>query len=642
MPPLSITGFPRGGMAQRSGSALLIVLGCVALLTVLVLSFFVTSRTEFSLSNFYSRNVNTKLLSENVINLVEAQLREGARSSDLTSTTYAPLAWASQPGMIRTYDASGQPHMFYKLYSSDTMTGTLTVPFNGYADTPAAGWGARTNVYTDLNEPITTAGGGTEYPIIDPGALNAVEGFSYTAQTETSNALPMPVKWLYVLRDGTTTVATPAGTGAAVTIPGASLANPIVGRVAFWTDDETCKVNINTASEGLFWDQPIGNSTEELGAVTGNNQDAYPWGFMGSVPATLEFQRVPGHPAQTSLSAVFGYGPNSVLPDTSLSPTTGPQWPLTAPPQATPGSYATVFAPYYNLTPRLQAGGSMGGAAQSVTGFTPPSYRLYDSVDELDFDPNRTSMSGAGSSSLYPAANGASPSGRSAITRLTPTVINQRRFFLTAHSRAPEETLFGTPRISLWPLQADLTARTAKDNLLAFCSTIGSEPYYFQRATYYQFSANGSQTLSETPSSQDQDQDFSGVAGTVGSPTTVQVSPGIGNVTRNQNLYAYLQALSGGSTANGGLTIPGFGGNFITKYPGNGTTSDRDQILTEMFDMIRSGVNTTQLGTGIYPNYTYTPFNINGGQDPASGTTFPIATREGASHVHRQPRQDCR
>ncbi len=32
--------------------------------------------------------------------------------------------------------------------------------------------------------------------------------------------------------------------------------NPIVGRTAFWTDDESCKINVNTAADGAFWDTP--------------------------------------------------------------------------------------------------------------------------------------------------------------------------------------------------------------------------------------------------------------------------------------------------------------------------------------------------------------------------------------------------
>ena len=605
--------------SSRSGSALLIVLGCVALLTILVTAFLITARTEFTTSNFYSKGVNTKLLSENVINLVEAQLREGARSTDVN--TSAAVAWASQPGMVRTYDDTGNPYRYFKLYSWDNMIGTGAFDETQAAEMPPADWPTQPNVYTDLNEPVNGI-----YPILDPGAEGSVEGFSVTNAPGASSTdpLPTPVKWLYVLKDGTVTVGTPAS-GTAVSITNATAANPVIGRIAFWTDDETCKVNINTASEGIFWDAPIGQSTEELG--NWNYDFTSPWGFTCSVPSSEEYQRMPGHPAMTCLSPVFGFGSDPVLPVTGLE---GPlQWPLTA------ATYSSTFGPYFSLTPRLQAGGSMGGAQPSggvVQGvqspFTVPGYRLYDSVDELAFDPSRTPMSVAGPDTLYPAINGASPSGRSAIAELTPQVIDQRRFFLTAHSRAPEETLFGTPRISLWPLQAQTEARTAKDNLLAFCSTINNQPYYFQRATYYEYqknAASGVVTNPSIPSSQSTTADFPGA------PTSTLVDAGtasLGNVARNENLYAYLQALTSAK-------IPGFGGNFLTKYPGAGGVTDRDEILTEMFDMIRSGVNTFDVANNIYPHYNYTPWAISGNDDPGAGTTVPISISNGTQGLGR-------
>ena len=598
---------------------MLIILGCVALLTILVVAFLVTARTEFTTSNFYAKGVSTKLLSENVINLVMAQLREGARSTDVN--TSAPQAWASQPGMIRTYDNTGTPSKYFKLYSWDNMIGTGQFDETQAAEIPDDDWASMPNVFTDLNEPITTADGIAQYPIIDPSAQGSVEGFSINSPpgATASNPLPMPVKWLYVLKNGSVTVGTKTGTGTAVTITGASVTNPVIGRVAFWTDDETSKVNINTASEGTFWDTPIGQGSEELG-IPGSTTP--PFGMSDSIPAEFEFQRVPGHPATTSLSAVFGYGTNPVLPVTGLEGSV--QWPLTT------SSYSEDFAPYYTITPRLTPGGSMGGAQQTPTLLTSSSYRLYDSVDELTFDPSRIPLT-AGNSALYPAANGADPTGRpsfnpleSGLSAFTPSVIEQRRFFITAHSRAPEETLFGTPRISLWPLQADTNARTAKDNLLAFCSTISTEPYYFQRAQWYEYQpdSTGSPTVNATPSSQNPTADFPGP------PTSTQVSPGVGDVARNENLYAYLQALTGEN-------IPGFGGNFFDKYPGaNGNPSDRDEILTEMFDLLRSGVNTFNTSPNIYPHYTASPFDINGyiSQNAGSGSSIPISIPSNNTH----------
>jgi uncharacterized protein (TIGR02600 family) len=604
--------------SHPSGSALLIILGCVALLTILVTAFLISARTEFTTSNFYAKGISAKLLSENVINLVTAQLREGARSTDVN--TNAPQAWASQPGMIRTYDNTGAAHQYFKLYSSDDMVGTG--PFDATTtDIPPTNWSNSPNLYTDLNEPSTTENS-TRYPILDPGAVGKVDGFSLDMPggfTTTVSQLPMPVKWLYVLKDGTITVGTPTGTGTAVTINKASVSNPVIGRIAFWTDDETSKVNINTASEGIFWDQPVANNPEELG--TNDSGWAYPFGYSTSVPGGEEFQRVPGHPATTSLSTVFGYGVNPVLPDTSLNGSL--TWPLTP---GNSGTYATTFGPYYTLTPRYAAGGSMGGTQVPVAGFAPPGYRLYDSVDELVFDPSRIALSN-GNPNLYPSASppGREPAWNVAAPLTVSSLVDQRRFFITAHSRAPEETLFGTPRISLWPEQASyqdpasggIVARTAKDNLLAFCSTIGDQPYYFQRASYYRYQGATGGVLNgpAVPSSQSTTQDFPGA------PTSTPQN----GVARNENLYAYLQALTGAN-------IPGFGGNFLAKYPGAGGTTDRDEILTEMFDLLRCGVNTVNLAPNVFPNFTYTLYTMSGWGNPGQGSAIPISIPSNNTH----------
>ena len=527
--------------------------------------------------------------------------------------------WASQPGMIRTYDNSGNPYKYFKLYSWDNMVGTGQFIDDAAAEEPSTTWSAQPNIYTDLNEPVN----GT-YPILDPAAEDVVEGFSINTASvpgvSTSSPLPMPVKWLYVLKDGSVSVGVPKGSGTAVTITNASTTNPVIGRVAFWADDETSKVNINTASEGIFWDQPYGNNTNEMGI---HNSAPPPFGFAGALPSASEYARVPGHPGTTSLSAVFGFGTNPILPDTNFV-TSDPNaltWPLT------PDTYTANFAPYYSLTPRYQAGATMGGSQSAPETFTLPGYRLYDSVDELAFDPSRQVITGAANPALYLGGTGADPSGRVALTLLTPKVIQQRSFFLTAHSRAPEETLFGTPRISLWPLQeANQTPspRTAKDNLLAFCSTINGQPYYFQRAGFYQYQdatgdpvTNSPQTV---PSALSATEDFPGA------PTS---TPKTG-VARNENLYAYLQALTGGTV--GGLNnIPGFGGNFYAKYPGAADStgilvSDRDEILTEMFDLIRSGVNTYNTSPNILPHYTFTPFKANMAENPYNGPPDPGET----------------
>ncbi len=57
-----------------------------------------------------------------------------------------------------------------------------------------------------------------------------------------------------MLQNGTLVPGLASGTPGTVNVAGSSPSNPIVGRVAFWTDDETSKLNVNTAGDGTYFD----------------------------------------------------------------------------------------------------------------------------------------------------------------------------------------------------------------------------------------------------------------------------------------------------------------------------------------------------------------------------------------------------
>jgi uncharacterized protein (TIGR02600 family) len=257
--------------------------------------------------------------------------------------------------------------------------------------------------------------------------------------------------------------------------------NPIIGRIAFWTDDESCKVNVNTASEGAYWDIPRFNNYTE------RNLGIYQ-------PVKNEFQGYPGHPAGVSLSGVF--------------------------PELVSTTTASAYDKIYDLTPRIAAGGSLNltrPATDSLVPVTLDQDRLYATAEELIFQNDRTPNEG-----------------------LAKTEIEGAKFFVTTVSRAPEVSLFNLPKLVCWPLHSSAASnRSAFDKLIAFCGTLNSEPYYFQR-----------QNKDSTT------EDYTGI-------------------TRNQILYSYLQKLTDRNT-------PGFGGSLAAKLG-----IDRDQVLTEMFDYIR-------------------------------------------------------
>jgi len=508
---------------RKRGVALVVVLSCLLLVCGLVLSFFLSVSTETKASKIADGSSRSRDLTDAVVSIAMAQVRAA-------TTQGSNIAWASQPGMIRTYGspsgaASSSPLTYYKLYSSDQMTvNASATAFVASADVDSA-WYSKPALFADLNTPVKNFEGIDLYPILDPSSLTLdpslrPQGFNITgapvdATTPTgasSNQAPMPVKWLYVLKDGSLTSPTggaeaaPNGRGATATWAGSSKSptkdNPIVGRVAFWTDDESAKVNINTAAgdvwassndptnpvPGTYWDVPHFDSTFDKQRLS------------LSQPAQLEYQRYPGHPATTYLSAV--------LPDLTREQ-------------------------IGKIAARVQAGGSLGGTTKASNKVGLDNDRLYASIDELVFEQalggqNRVAQEG-----------------------FTTTQLERGRFFLTAHSRAPEITLFNTPRVSIWPVHnlentGAIKYRTPYDSLIAFCSQlkIGASPreYYFKRANAFLPSA-----------------DYITIA-------------------RNQILYSYLQNLTD-------RDIPGFGGKFTDadKY-----SLDRDQILTQIFDYIRS------------------------------------------------------
>lgn len=478
----------RSARAPRSGAALIIILGLLIIVFGLAVTFLNRTTVERSASASFAASASTRHLADTAVQIVQGSIRDA-------TTQGTGVAWTSQPGMIRTFDDGGNLLRAYKLYSSTDLIPTAETFASSVADDlPAATWSSDTALWTDINAPVVV-GSTTNYPILDPSAVGSVEGFAIRAPLG-GDSVPgqMPVRWLYVLQNGE--IVPPAGGGTTATIASATAQNPVVGRIAFWTDDETAKVNINTSSEGTYWDTPRTDTAQDR--TLANNQ-----------PVRNEFQRYPGHPSMTSLAPIF-FAVNAT---------------------ATRDLSASEREALYAITPRIVGGGSQAGtvstsATISSGALTPDSDRLFSSVDELMFSATRDAQPGE--------------------VNVNRATLEARRFFLTAHSRAPETTLFNTPRVSVWPIDDRPANRTPLDDLMAFCTTINGNLYSFQR--------RNPQSATE---------DYAGIL-------------------RNQQLYAYLRNLTA-------RPIPGFGGGtFLTKYPTSGSASERDQILTQIVDYIRT------------------------------------------------------
>ena len=541
--------FSRKNRRLLKSQAIVSVLILMVLITAVILGFLITSDMEQTSSRSYKASSDARLMADRAINLVQGEINE-ATSLGITNS------WASQPGAIRTYDNTGALHEIYKLYSAQTLTTNAASGMNttnttaGSNDMPPTSWASDPALWVDLNASAMDAQGTNHYPILDPSQAANVDGFSINSAPgiATATSVPMPVQWLYVLQNGQIIPPDTGSNGTVVTFNSAavqpSASNPIVGRIAYWTDDETCKVNVNTAggdgvlasptdptpiANATFWDTPHFSAPDEATNA---------W-FQ---PASGEYQRYPGHPGTVALNNILhGLG-----------------WNLGTAPSAN----------FYALTPRYGLGGSEAStlniaSAAPVTFKSSPANRLYPSVAEMLFQATGS-----------PSRNASVLNNSDALTRQK---IETARFFLTAHSQAPEVTLSGQPRVSIWPVWSTSPsainaagsplARTPIDNVLAFTATVpGTTPstYYFTR--YDSTSATTDIGLTEANGQQ-----------------------------RNQMLLNYLDYFTSSTQP-----IPGYGGSFDSKY----TQTGKRQILAEIFDYIRTinEADTSQLAVGATSN----------------------------------------
>jgi uncharacterized protein (TIGR02600 family) len=276
------TCIPRPNRVRPQGAALVFVLAALALISFLALAILTLIRSEDRGSRTAADLTELRLLAELPEKIVISQIRRATK--DL-GTRYT---WASQPGMIRVFGSTAsngnrpQAEELFKLYSAPIMT--LGTGANPLEDAEALlNWTSQPGIYTDLNEPIRVLPVRQQgqlqnyndptliYPILDAevfpqgsttGVYDGLKLEGTTPPTTPSSPLPMPVAWLYVLKNGKLSPAYAAGEGK-VRVPDATVDNPVVGRIAFWADDESCKLNLNTATEPAPWDPPHTRTTTD-------------------------------------------------------------------------------------------------------------------------------------------------------------------------------------------------------------------------------------------------------------------------------------------------------------------------------------------------------------------------------------------
>ena len=583
----------------------MIVIGALALATMLLLAMFSLTESEYKSTQNYVAGLSAKQFADVATEIVKAQIQNGQNTKTQANDR---TIHATQPGMVRVYKADASFAYALKLYSSASMRVNGPSETSLFTDTslPPADWDRRTAQYVDLNEPIVRAapnGGGAAavyYPVIDPRAYynfsgpwqargtvlaagthtTQVEGFSYDKSSASAGyaqsvsydstvvtpsqvtdpsqlRLPMPVEWFYILQDGTIGTVD-VGNNFIATAGGSmpSAENPMVARLAFWTDDECCKININTASEPTFFAPPFYYHERDR--------------RWANFPASaFEYQRYPGHPATVALSTVLA-------PTMRLDPMRPQDDGLTS-----ANAVAEIKDYIYDMAPKIAMGGSKSGtipfitddfssvngegsaSTQAINNASARAERLYASVDEMLFKDGAYGPRGRVAAEYdLPGSN-------------TPLfdhdVLERSRFFLTAHSRAPEFSIYGLPRVCMWPVadspggeQANNPRRTNFDSMIALCATISSgksgaavaNSYFFRRSEPHHSTYD-----------------------VAGSATGYPSSPGL---QRNYKLLEYLVKQMTGlvwpQTGNTGVAL-----NYAEKYGDDNVK----QLAIQFFDYVR-------------------------------------------------------
>jgi uncharacterized protein (TIGR02600 family) len=536
---------------SRSGMALLLVLAGVVLITGIAVALLMRVEGGRVVSGAYSKSIEARMLADSAANIVIGQIRD--------ATADGELAWASQPGAIRTFDTSGRFVRGYKLYSSSIMVEDQESDLADEDYESLVGWQSKPGQYIDLNEPSNG-----HYPIINPELKELdIAGFDNTQGSEDLRWFQMPVEWLYILKDGTLTSG--SYQQGRVTFGGANQPtknNPIQARVAFWADDETAKININTASEGLFWDTPRANTkisnADKANQYTAKNTTGtfynaaesnptnppnpatdYERGLAFIQPANREYNRYPGHPAMNCLSVLLENSRDNLYAGVDQDDLQNIF------------RFASVLRnPDGDLRGSRMGGFQVSPADPSGSLVELGDFPLYATLDEAAMVSSLSSNTETRpQSDLFEK----------------PKDLELREFLMTASSRAPELNIFNRPRIAMWPVSdpdlGDLDPneprprRTAYDNLIERCGTISNRDNVGQK-WHFLIQRRNAYSMTE-------------------------------DMTINQDLYEYLNELLE-------APVPGWGGSFSGKYSGYKTLSL--QILdyircTNLFDASLEGAN---------------------------------------------------
>ncbi|PAW79478.1 MAG: hypothetical protein B9S32_02765 [Verrucomicrobia bacterium Tous-C9LFEB] len=199
---------------KDEGFSLVMSLIFISLLSVLVVGFLTSMRVEVSSSDAHLQATKAKYFADAGTDMAIGRLKY---ATGTPSTTVAGLFWVTQPGRIYTATLTGT-----------TVNGITTYKF-------PAGFNPGNLTAVDL-----FSGGDGSYSGSDDLTANLQGTVGYLMPTSTTDKIR--VSWIYVRKDGTLELAPSSN------VPPYSVTNPIVGRFAYWVDDESARINVNSAA----------------------------------------------------------------------------------------------------------------------------------------------------------------------------------------------------------------------------------------------------------------------------------------------------------------------------------------------------------------------------------------------------------
>jgi len=179
------------GQRRERGIALVLTLAILVIATILVVGFATSMRTERQASASIANSINATIIAQAATDHAISILDNNIPQPVPPGPTATPKNWIINPGLLTTVEVPAK---------------IVQIPLSS---NPSATYSS-TAQDAELNVPQLSGSGFTILP----------------------TSASMRVAWVPVLKDPSTA---------------ASATNPIVGRYGFWIDDESAKININTA-----------------------------------------------------------------------------------------------------------------------------------------------------------------------------------------------------------------------------------------------------------------------------------------------------------------------------------------------------------------------------------------------------------